>query len=78
MSYYAQALRAFVAGDESPMITNHWHKEGLGLTFEDYWIYVRMVGHRKYRMYNEAHWRDSDIVDKSDVWNALRKQEVVS
>jgi len=60
---------------DSDMARFHWKSDGRGLTFEDYWIFVSLVGHRTYRMYNDAHWRDSDIVDKSDVWKKLQRIE---
>ena len=54
-----------------------WKQEGRGLTYEDYCIFVFRVGHLNYHKYNDAHWRDSDIMDKSDVWKALRNTETV-
>ena len=62
---------------EEHQLKGMWKREGRGLTFEDYCIFVTRIGHIKYRSYNDAHWRDSDIMDKSDVWKALRNTEIV-
>jgi hypothetical protein len=52
-----------------------WKENSYGLTYEDYWIYVCILGHEHYRKYNEAHWRDVDITTGMDVWNELRNTE---
>jgi len=60
---------------KSEMAESHFKEDGRGLTYEDYWIFVCIVGHQNYRLYNDAHWRDSDIIDKSDVWKKLMEVE---
>lgn len=50
--------------------------EGRGLTFEDYCIFVCKIGHLNYTKYYTAHCKDSDIIDGTAVWEALRNTEV--
>ncbi len=73
MTWKAHSLKSMATGaDVPPEIWRGWKEDSRGLAYEDYWIYVRIVGHQNYRMYNDAHWRDSNIIDKSDVWNKLK------
>lgn len=50
-----------------------WERQGYGLTYEDYWIYVCLVGHKEWWLYHNAHWSDYDVVTGMDVWNELRR-----
>lgn len=78
MTWKAEALKDAYDYHREPTayskgLANNFEIEGRGLTYEDYWIYVCLVGHQKYRNYNTAHWRDVDITTKTDVWNALQE-----
>ena len=44
-----------------------WKKERPDLTYEDYWIYVCLVGHREYQSYLTAHIND-DIMMETLTW----------
>jgi len=43
-------------------IYSNWKKERPDMTYEDYWIFVCLVGHENYRKYLTAHLNDCDIM----------------
>lgn len=52
-------------------VESNWKLERPYWTYEDYWIYIRLVGHETVRFYEAAHCEDMIIMDKlsgSDKW----------
>jgi len=41
---------------------SNWKKERPDLTYEDYWIFVCLVGHEDYHRYRDAHYADIEIM----------------
>jgi len=39
-----------------------WKRERPDLTYEDYWIWVCLIGHATYRKYQDSHYKDVDII----------------
>ena len=73
MSYKSGLLQKIAAGRPADThLRRAWSRESHGFTLEDYQIWAGLIGHRLYRIYNTAHWRDVDITTKNDVWFALR------
>jgi len=45
-------------------VEGHWKEERPDLTYEDYWIFFMLVGHKNYHRYLSAHVEDIQIMSE--------------